>query len=77
MFIRMCQGIASWRNVAVRSRQTWKSWKIASLFGREQVVERPGPTNFWATKTATLMRMIALQAGAAPESHPEPRVLSR
>ena len=75
MFIRMCHGLAC-RNVAVSSSQTRNLWKMSSLLAAK-ASSNAGPRNFWAMKTATLIRMIALQAGATPESHPEPRVLSR
>ena len=62
-------------NVAVSSRQIWALPKIWSLVAVNHC-SKPGK-NLGTMNAATLMRMIALHAGAAPVSHPEPRVLSR
>ena len=76
MFIRMWTASV----VEERGRQEPPDLELVEdrvAVGGEQVVERAGADELLGEKTATLIGMIALQAGAAPESHPEPRVLSR
>ena len=65
------------RNVAVSSSQTRPWRKIPALVARKYSSRISGGIVRWRKYATTLIKMIVLQAGAAPDNQPEPRVSPR